>query len=136
MLRLTICRPRTARICRLLFSKLPLTKSAQARLAQSWWLVPSTLIVAGISLHAAADISNAPGNLASILSGELTREFDALKAKGDPPPYYMAYEVTDEESNTESATLGALVNNVHNHERGVDTTIRIGSPKFDNYHPF
>jgi TldD protein len=135
MLRLTIRWPRPSRLptrfAGLLFSKLALTRSAHFK-----WLAPSTLIVAGLSLYAAADVSTAPGSLVSILSGELTREFDVLKTKGDPPPYYMAYEVTDEESNTESASLGALVNNVHNHERGVDTTIRIGSPKFDNYHPF
>jgi TldD protein len=101
-----------------------------------WRFAPPALILAGVSLYAAADVSTAPGNLVGILSGELTREFDTLKAKGDPPPYYMAYEVTDEESNTESASLGALVNNVHNHERGVDTTVRVGAPKFDNFHPF
>lgn len=98
--------------------------------------MPLTLIPAGLSLYAAAGIPAAPSDLVSILSGELTREFDVLKAKGDPPPYYMAYEVTDDESNAESASLGALVNNVHNHERGVDTTVRVGSAKFDNYHPF
>jgi predicted Zn-dependent protease len=129
MLRLKVCRP-LARLPvpleRLLFSKLTSTR----------WLVPLTLIPAGLSLYAAAGIPAAPSDLVSILSGELTREFDVLKAKGDPPPYYMAYEVTDDESNAESASLGALVNNVHNHERGVDTTVRVGSAKFDNYHPF
>ncbi len=66
----------------------------------------------------------------------MTREFAALKAKGDPAPYYMAYEVTEEQTDSASASLGALVENVHNHGRGVDTTIRVGSPKFDNYHPY
>lgn len=71
----------------------------------------------------------------AILANELNREFTALKAKADPPPYYMAYEATDELSDAASATLGALVQDIHNHHRGVDTTIRVGSPKFDNYHP-
>jgi TldD protein len=99
-------------------------------------LIPFTLVFTGLTLYAGSEITATPGTLTGILSGELTREFDAFKAKGDPPPYYMAYEVTDEESNSESATLGGLVENVHSHVRGVDTTIRIGSPKFDNYHPF
>ncbi|HMF79170.1 MAG TPA: metallopeptidase TldD-related protein, partial [Bryobacteraceae bacterium] len=111
---------------------------ARTRLAQGIWLAPLALILAGVSLYAAGEIPSPPGNLVSILSGELTREFDVLKTKGDPAalPYYMAYEVTDQENDAESASLGALVNNIHNHERGVDTTIRIGNPKFDNYHPF
>ncbi|MGH9697571.1 MAG: TldD/PmbA family protein, partial [Bryobacteraceae bacterium] len=67
---------------------------------------------------------------------ELGREFSALKAKGDPPPYYMAYAVTDEHTDSESATLGALVSDSHNRARGFDTTIRVGSEKFDNYHPY
>jgi predicted Zn-dependent protease len=86
-----------------------------------------------VSLSAAVAPS---GSLVDILSGELTREFTALKAKGDPAPYYMAYEVTDQETDTALASLGALMENVHNHGRGVDTTVRVGSPAFDNYHPF
>jgi predicted Zn-dependent protease len=75
-------------------------------------------------------------DLVTIVSDELNREFSALKAKGDPPPYYMAYEVTEEQSTTESATLGALISDSQSHFRGFDTTIRIGSPEFDNYHPY
>lgn len=75
-------------------------------------------------------------SLLDILKTELNREFTALKAKADPPPYYLAYEVTEEQSDSASATLGALVENIHSHVRGVDTTIRVGSPKFDNYHPY
>jgi predicted Zn-dependent protease len=66
----------------------------------------------------------------------LHREFDGLKAKGDPAPYYMAYEVTEEQTESASASDGALMESVHNHGRGVDTTIRVGSPDFDNYHPY
>src|SRR6185437_1352220 len=60
----------------------------------------------------------------------------ALKAKADPPPYYMAYEVTDAEMASASASLGALSSAGQRHVRGLDATIRIGSPEFDNYHPY
>ena len=76
-----------------------------------------------------------PLSFPAILSAELNREFNALKAKADPPPYYMAYEATEEQSDSASATLGALVEENHAHNRGVDTTIRVGSAAFDNYHP-
>lgn len=71
--------------------------------------------------------------LSKILSGELDRNFAALKAKGDPPPYFMGYSVTDSESNVLSAGDGALSTQNHSHARLLDITIRVGSPKFDNY---
>jgi TldD protein len=81
-------------------------------------------------------IAAVPGpSLLSTLKSELDREFNAMKTKADPAPYYMAYEVTDEETESAVATLGALVSSVQNHTRGLDTTIRVGSPQFDNYHP-
>src|SRR6185437_1533241 len=75
-------------------------------------------------------------SLLDILKDELAREFTALKAKADPAPYYMAYEVTDEQAESASASLGALADASSRHIRGLDTTIRIGSPGFDNYHPY
>ena len=74
--------------------------------------------------------------LTDILKGELDREFAGLKVKGDPAPYYMAYEVTEDQTDSASAAGGALIENLHQHGRGVDTTIRVGTPKFDNYHPY
>jgi predicted Zn-dependent protease len=94
------------------------------------------ICAAGTLLSARAPMAKQTGGLIGILAGELSREYTALKAKGDPPPYYMAYAVTEEQSDSESATLGALVSDSHNRTRGFDTTIRAGSEKFDNYHPF
>jgi predicted Zn-dependent protease len=74
--------------------------------------------------------------LVEILRSELDREFSGLKTKADPAPYYMAYEVTDDQTDSASATSGALLDDVHEHGRAVDTTIRVGTPKFDNYHPY
>jgi TldD protein len=73
--------------------------------------------------------------LVDILSGELNREFTALKTKGDPVPYYMAYEVVERETDSQVASLGALIEHLHNHQRGVDTTVRLGDASFDNFHP-
>jgi TldD protein len=101
------------------------------------WIAAFALICAAGELWAArAPVAGEPGGLVGILIDELGREYAGLKTKGDPPPYYMAYAVTDEQTDSESATLGALANDSHNHARGFDTTIRVGSEKFDNYHPF
>lgn len=101
------------------------------------WAAISSLALFAIGVFSASKIFAASSSsLIDTLNGELNREFTALKAKGDPAPYYMAYEVTEERTDSASASLGALVENVHSHGRGVDTTIRVGSPKFDNYHPY
>ncbi len=87
-------------------------------------------------LAAFAHVPTTSQPLAAILKDELNREFEILKQKADPRPYYMAYEVIDEQTNSVSATLGSLIEDAHDHRRGFDTTIRVGSPQFDNYHPY
>ena len=72
--------------------------------------------------------------LVAILTGELDRNFRILKEKADPAPYYMAYEVTESEGSVVSASLGALQSTRADHNRRLDITIRLGSPKLDNYH--
>ena len=100
-------------------------------------LLLAVCILAGSWTFAKAHATNGTKiGLLDIVTDELNREFSALKPKGDPPPYYMAYEVTEEQSTTESATLGALISDSQSRTRGFDTTIRIGSPAFDNYHPY
>ena len=66
------------------------------------------LLVLSLPLAAAS-----PPTLLDILSDELQRNFSVLKEKADPPPYYMAYTVTEEETQVVTASLGA-VNGQHN----------------------
>ena len=68
------------------------------------------------------------------MSQELNRNYTVLKEKADPPPYYMSYEVTEEEYRTVSATLGAIDNSDSGKARVLDVSVRVGSPKLDNYH--
>jgi len=75
-----------------------------------------------------------PPSLLDILSEELQRNFAVLKEKGDPPPYFMAYTVTEEESQGVAASFGTVNGQSRNHARYLDITIRVGSPKLDNYH--
>lgn len=88
-------------------------------------------IAAGFALAAAASATP----LTSILKAELTRNFSAL-AKTDPAPYFMAYAVTEQETDSISTTMGAVLSQGHSRGRGVDTTIRVGDYRFDNYHPY
>ena len=69
-----------------------------------------------------------------ILSDELERNFNALKQKGDPPPYFLSYEVTDDEADVLVASQGSLDLQNHGRHRYLDVTLRAGSAQFDNYH--
>jgi TldD protein len=86
-------------------------------------------LVFGLPLAAAS----AP-SLLDILSDELQRNFNVLKQNGDPAPYYMDYTVTDEESETLSATFGTIDSRSKDHLRYLDITLRVGAPQLDNYH--
>ena len=69
-----------------------------------------------------------------ILSQELERNFRILKEKADPPPYFISYEITEEESHHIGATLGALTSDSNGTSRYLDVSLRVGDPKLDNYH--
>ena len=68
------------------------------------------------------------------MSRELDRNFMVLKEKGDPPPYFLSYEVTEEEHRSVSASLGAIDFTGGGKSRVLDVSARVGSPKLDNYH--
>ncbi len=74
------------------------------------------------------------GSLLGTLSNELDRNFQTLKAKGDPPPYFLSYTATDVEACSVGATMGALQGTGCGHARVLDVTLRVGNPQLDNYH--
>ena len=67
------------------------------------------------------------------MAEELQRNFDAIKKKADPPPYFLSYEITDQDSHTVSAALGVLNGSESGHNRYLDVTVRVGDPKLDNF---
>ena len=87
-----------------------------------------------LSLVLASSCAFAQSPLIKVLAGELDRNYTYLKEHGEPPPYFMAYEVTDNESDILVASQGSIDTQNHNHSRYLDTTIRVGTPAFDNYH--
>jgi TldD protein len=76
--------------------------------------------------------AQSPGEL-GVLSEELNRNFQALK-KADPAPYFMSYAVTDQDYSVVSASFGAITGANQSRTSNLDVTIRVGSPKLDNYH--
>ena len=88
-----------------------------------------TLLIFGLISSSA--FAQAP--LTKILVSELERNFNVLKAKGDPAPYFLGYEVSESEEDALSASDGSMEGENHSHLRILDTTLRVGTPKFDNY---
>lgn len=72
--------------------------------------------------------------LADILSSELVRNFEALKAKGTPAPYFISYSVADVTEDVVRASYGALLRSGTERRRFFDCSVRSGSPQLDNYH--
>jgi len=97
--------------------------------------VGRTLLPLVIALYWALPLAAAPApSLLDILSDELQRNFTTLKQKADPPPYYMDYTVTDQESESVTAMMGTLTSQGKNRLRYLDITLRVGAPQLDNYH--
>jgi len=67
------------------------------------------------------------------MNEELQRNFEVLKQKADPPPYFLSYEITDDDNHTVSASLGVLNSTGSSHNRYLDVTVRVGDPKLDNF---
>jgi len=68
------------------------------------------------------------------MSRELARNFEALKAKANPPPYFLDYEITQEDVYSVSGTLGTIDSSGGGKSRTLDVSVRVGSAKLDNYH--
>jgi predicted Zn-dependent protease len=75
-----------------------------------------------------------PSALLDAMSQELNRNFRVLKEKADTPPYFMSYEVTEVEYRSFTGTLGTVEPLSESKNRALDVSVRVGSPKMDNYH--
>jgi predicted Zn-dependent protease len=68
------------------------------------------------------------------MSQELNRNFSSLKDKADPAPYFLSYEITEQEFRSVTGTLGTVDSTGAGKSRALDVSIRVGSPTLDNYH--
>jgi predicted Zn-dependent protease len=96
-------------------------------------LTRSTLLRLALPLALTAAAA-AQSTLVDAMSQELARNFQALKDKAEPPPYFLSYEITQEDAYNVSASLGAIDSTGGGKSRTLDVSVRVGSPKLDNYH--
>ena len=74
-----------------------------------------------------------PAVLLNAMSQELNRNYTVLKEKADPQAYFLSYEITEVEYHSVTGTLGALASTNGGKNRTLDVSVRVGSPKMDNY---
>lgn len=75
-----------------------------------------------------------PAPLLVTLRDELDRNVRELKARANPPPYFVAYEAIDEHSVTIQASFGALKESSQDAWRALDVDVRVGDRKLDSTH--
>jgi predicted Zn-dependent protease len=92
------------------------------------------LLALPLFLAVVRDAAAQPGVLLDAMSQELNRNFTALKEKADPTPYFLSYEITEQEFRSVTGTLGTVDGNNGGKTRALDVSIRVGDPKLDNYH--
>jgi TldD protein len=76
----------------------------------------------------------APTAILAAMRAELDRSMAELKSRGDPPPYFAAYEVVDRRTVNVSAEFGALLRSDDSRTRDLDVDVRVGDPKLDSSH--
>jgi len=84
----------------------------------------------------AAAASTAPAQNSPVLdtlSQELNRNFSVLKQKAEPAAYFLSYEVAEQDFRSISGTLGTIEYANDYKDRVLDVSVRVGSPKLDNY---
>jgi hypothetical protein len=66
------------------------------------------------------------------LEEELHRSMKGLREKGDPPPYFISYLVTENRETRVTASYGALRRNSTDRSRRLDVEVRVGDYTLDN----
>ena len=95
----------------------------------SYVVVPSMLF--GVRLALAQNAAPSPPLQA--MKAELVRSMDAFKSQ-PTPPYFISYEITDDETVSVNGSFGKITASEGNHRRQLDINLRVGDYRLDNTH--
>src|SRR6516164_1453030 len=95
----------------------------------SYVIVSSMLF--GVRLALAQNAAPSPPLQA--MKAELVRSMDALKSQ-PTPPYFISYEITDDETISVNGSFGKITASEENHRRQLDINLRVGDYRLDNTH--
>jgi TldD protein len=101
-----------------------------ARSILSYVIVPSLLL--GIRLTLAQNVAPSPALQA--MKAELVRSMDTFKSQ-PTPPYFISYEITDDETISVNGSFGKVTASEEGHRRQLDIDLRVGDYRLDNTHP-
>ena len=91
------------------------------------WVVLLAVAISGAQ-------QKAPDPVMAAMSQELMRSFQNLK-KTPVPPYFLAYQLTDNRAIRVTSSFGALTFSGDDRTRVLDIDLRVGDYKLDNTHP-
>jgi len=74
-----------------------------------------------------------PSPLLAALKAELDRSLHTLKSQ-PVPPYFLSYEVTDDQVVEVNASFGEITSSVRSRNRQLDIDLRVGDSHLDNTH--
>jgi TldD protein len=92
------------------------------------------LLCIGVPLVRADGAGESPAKMLDLLGDELQYSLENLVMPDGTKPYYLAYTVTDRQTASIQATLGALVSDEANRRRLLDVDVRVGDYTTDNTH--
>jgi len=90
-------------------------------------------ILATVLFLCGFQVSHAQDKLINILDEEVQREMKWLKTQ-ETPAYYLSYRVDETMAYSISTSFGALTDTSTSKMRVLTISLRVGSPKLDNYH--
>ncbi len=94
------------------------------------WIVLLSVPLVGLSAE-----TSAPDNtLIRVLSEEMDYSMERIALPDGTKPYFMAYTITDRESVSVGAELGALTQDHASRNRLLDVDVRVGDYKLDSTH--
>jgi predicted Zn-dependent protease len=100
------------------------------------WGLRGVLLAGALMLGGGAAASFSPGAsdpLLELISGELNRSWEALRARPEQP-HYLALQVIHRRNAEVQATHGAASHGEVSEQRHADVDLRVGSPDLDNTH--
>jgi len=74
-----------------------------------------------------------PAPILATLKAELDRSLQTLKSQ-PVPPYFLGYEITDDQVVEVNASFGQITSSVRSHNRQLDIDLRVGDYRLDNTH--
>jgi len=74
-----------------------------------------------------------PSPILATLKAELDRSLQTLKSQ-PVPPYFLSYEITDDQVVEANASFGEITSSVRSRNRQLDIDLRVGDPQLDNTH--